>query len=329
MQHSIITGGAGFIGSHLADLLLSKGGSVTIIDNLQTGSRDNLTHLLGNARCRIIYADCARTSLWDSFVSKGDWIFHLAGSVGVAEVTDRAVHTRNNNVNTCHSILSVANQKGAKVLIASTSEVYGDQGNVSLNEEMPLHISVTQQGRSAYTISKLYSELLALEAAAEQQVHVVIARFFNTTGPRQTSTYGMVVPTFVRQVQKNLPLTIYGSGNQMRSFCHVADTVEAIYALSQCPEAAGQIFNIGDDKQITINELAHFIAQIETYTSTINYAAYPPGRDGGSDSMYRRPDLKKLFAYTNFEHKHSWQQAVRDVWAVERAVKLEAGMVSG
>jgi UDP-glucose 4-epimerase len=325
MQHSIITGGAGFIGSHLADLLLEKGHHITLIDNLQTGNLDNIVHLKGNDKCQVLIQDCTETKQWSHLVRENDWIFHLAGSVGVEHVTTEAAYTRSNNVGTMQAILQVAVQKKAQVFVASTSEVYGDRGEALFTETDDCLINVLQKGRSAYTISKLYAELLALEAAEQYGLRVIIGRFFNTTGPRQTATYGMVVPTFVRQVRANQPLTIFGSGTQTRAFAHVTDTVEAICQLSNCTRAVGHIFNIGADKPITINELAHYIAQEHGYTGTINYAAYPAGRAGGSDCMYRCPDLRKIRAFTGFEHRYCWKSAVEAIWSDTAGVAVAEG----
>jgi UDP-glucose 4-epimerase len=315
MNHCLITGGLGFIGSHLTDLMLRNGYKVTVVDNLQTGSLKNLTHLKSNPHVRVFIDNCAKTQVWEQFIKPGDWIFHLAGSVGVEKVTTEVRETSENNLNSTIAVIQAAKRTQAKLFIASTSEVYGDQGNQALTETDDLLINVNQKGRSAYTISKLYCELLGLQAAQYDGLHVVIGRLFNTTGPKQSSAYGMVVPKFAQQIIENQPISIFGTGEQRRSFCHVTDTCTAIYALSKTPQASGEIVNIGGIDDISINELAHFMAQLGNHSNLLTYLPYPEGRENGSDTMFRKPNVAKLKQLTGFEYKFTWKEAVQDVWA--------------
>ena len=258
----LITGGAGFIGSHLAEALLAEGHQVTIIDDLSTGRFENIAHLRGRPGFRFAIDTITNEIVLDRLASECDAICHLAAAVGVDLIVRRPVYTIQNNVMGTEAVLRAAVRYRVPVLIASTSEVYGKGARVPFQEDDDVVLGPTSRSRWAYAASKMIDEFLGLAYHREVGLPVVIARFFNTVGPRQTGRYGMVVPRFVQQALQNEPITVYGDGQQSRCFCDVADVVRAIQGLMTHPEAVGRVFNVGSTEEVTIEALAHRVKAI-------------------------------------------------------------------
>src|SRR5947207_1255983 len=261
----LITGGAGFIGSHLSDAYLERGDEVYILDDLSTGSINNIQHLRKHPRFHYTIDSVHRAHIVAELVDECDVVFHLAAAVGVKLVVESPVRTIETNVHGTEVVLAQANKKKKKVLIASTSEVYGLSTQVPFNEDGPLVMGATTKGRWSYACSKAIDEFLALAYWREKKLPVVVVRLFNTVGPRQTGRYGMVIPTFVKQALAGEPITVYGDGSQTRCFCYVGDIVGALMQVMEHPEAVGQVFNIGSSEEISIGELAALVkAQAES-----------------------------------------------------------------
>src|SRR5688572_9972171 len=256
MTHALITGGAGFIGSHLAERLLAQGQHVTIIDNLSTGQLKNIAALEKHPHFRCAIEDIRNINVMDRLVSECDLIYHLAAAVGVQKIISEPIDTIEINIGGTEVVLKTARRYRKKVLIASTSEVYGKGVRIPFVEDDDSVMGPTTRSRWSYAASKAIDEFLALAYHKEVDLPVIIFRLFNTVGPRQTGQYGMVLPRFVRWALKNEPIQIYGDGQQQRCFCNVRDVVEAIHLLSEHPAAVGQVFNIGSSEEVTINELA-------------------------------------------------------------------------
>ena len=256
---ALITGGAGFIGSHLAEALLERGHHVTVIDNLSTGRLENIAHLTDHPRFRFAIDSITNEVVMDRLVSECDVIFHLAAAVGVELIVRDPVRVIETNILGTHAVLKVANRYRKKVLIASTSEIYGKNNHVPFREDDDRLLGPTTKARWSYSTSKAVDEFLGLAYHRQMGLPVVIFRLFNTVGPRQTGQYGMVVPRFVQQALRGEPLTVYGDGQQTRCFCDVEDAVRAIIGLAECPEAVGQVFNIGSTEEISILDLARTV----------------------------------------------------------------------
>ncbi len=254
--HVLVTGGAGFIGSHLAEALLAEGCQVTVIDDLSTGRFENIAHLTGHRRFCFAIDSISNEVVMDRLVSECDVIFHLAAVVGVALIVQDPVRVIETNILGTHAVLKVANHYRKKVLLASTSEIYGKSSQVPFGEEDDRLLGPTTKARWSYSTSKAVDEFLGLAYHRQMGLPVVITRLFNTVGPRQTGQYGMVVPRFVQQAVRGEPLTVYGDGQQTRCFCDVRDVVRAIMGLAGCPEAVGQVFNVGSTEEVTILALA-------------------------------------------------------------------------
>ena len=301
----LITGAAGFIGSHLADRLLSEGAKVIGIDNLSTGSLQNIAHL---SRCdgfRLVVDTILNEAMVDALVAECDEVYHLAAAVGVKLIMNRPVETLETNVRGTEVVLRCANRHKKKVLIASTSEVYGkamdDNGGAPLREDGDSLIGPTSRRRWAYACSKALDEFLALAYHEEKKLPVIIVRLFNTVGPRQTGQYGMVVPNFVQKALLNKPIIVYGDGSQSRSFTHVSDVVEALVRLMAEPRAVGQVINVGNPQEITIRELAELVKEMTGSRSEIEYIPYERAYGPGFEDMRRRcPDISKLKELTGF-----------------------------
>lgn len=308
-QRYIITGGAGFIGSHMVDVLLKDNHHVIAVDNLITGSRSNLLEAMQHPNFEFYRKDIRDVSFMHKLVSKNTNIIHLAATVGVEKVCQDPYETAQNNYHGTEVILDLARRYNCRVFFASTSEVYGDSTG-EMTESDNCNINVLHQGRSAYTLSKLYSELLCLTYFSQYKVPVVIGRFFNTIGPRQSAAFGMVAPRFIQNAMKGSPLTVYDDGQQTRSFCHVYDTVSAVKMLIENKEAYGQIFNIGNPKEVTILKLAHFIKGINNSNAPIQLAPLPEERSNGKDIKNRRPSIAKIWQYTGWVPQYNWQQAI-------------------
>ncbi|MCK4825160.1 GDP-mannose 4,6-dehydratase, partial [bacterium] len=300
----LITGGAGFIGSHLAESLLSQGHEVTIIDNLSTGRFENIAHLTDNPRFHFAIESIMNETVMDRLVSKSNLIFHLAAAVGVQLIVQKPVHTIETNVMGTEAVLRNALRYRVKVLLASSSEVYGKGNSIPFREEDDVVLGPTSRNRWAYAASKMVDEFLALAYHHEYDLPVTIFRLFNTVGPRQTGRYGMVIPRFVKQALQNEPLTVYGDGQQSRCFLHVQDAVAAIQSLADKPMAEGQVYNIGSLEEITIQGLAEAVleqtARLDQSACPIEqvpvkYIPYDEAYTKDFDDMRRRvPDISKI-----------------------------------
>jgi UDP-glucose 4-epimerase len=297
----LITGGAGFIGSHLAERLLGRGDQVVLLDNLSTGSMENIRHLKSHERLEYHLDAIENRRLIAELVDDADVIVHLAAAVGVRLIVESPVRTIETNVNGTQIILEAAEKKRKLVLTASTSEVYGKSTHVPFREEADLVLGPTTKGRWSYAASKALDEFLALSYWRERKVPVIVVRLFNTVGPRQTGRYGMVLPNFVKQALDNAPITVYGSGTQSRCFCDVRDTVEALVRLIETDRAVGEVVNIGNTEEITIADLAKTVKARTQSSSAITYVPYDQAYEPGFEDMMRRvPAVEKLESLTGF-----------------------------
>ena len=298
----LITGGAGFVGSHLADALLQRGDDVFVLDDLSTGSIDNITQFKTHPRFHYTIDSVSNEPLLAEMIDTCDTVVHLAAAVGVKLIVEAPVHTIETNVHGTEVVLKHANKKKKLVLIASTSEVYGKSTAVPFNEETDLVLGPTVKHRWAYACSKLIDEFLALAYWKERKLPVIIVRLFNTVGPRQTGQYGMVIPNFVRQALAGQPITVFGDGTQCRSFTYVGDVVRAMVALINEPAAVGQVFNIGNGAEISINALAEKVKALTASASEIVRIPYEQAYEAGFEDMPRRvPDLTKLHKLIGYE----------------------------
>jgi UDP-glucose 4-epimerase len=297
----LITGGAGFIGSHVAEFLLTRDHDIVILDNLSTGSMENIRHLKAVGRMRYHLDAIENKQLLAELVDESDIVIHLAAAVGVRLIIERPVHTIETNVNGTQLVLEAASKKKKLVFIASTSEVYGKNTQVPFREDADLVLGPTSKSRWSYAASKAIEEFLALSYWKEKRQPIVIGRLFNTVGPRQTGRYGMVLPNFVRQSLAGEPITVFGNGKQSRCFCHVADAVEAIYRLVLTPRGIGEVVNIGSNQETTIEELALLVKQRTSSSSPLRYVPYGQAYEPGFEDMQRRvPCLEKLERLTGF-----------------------------
>src|SRR5487761_786599 len=291
----LITGGAGFIGSHLAERLLERGDQVLLMDNLSTGSMENIRHLKKYDRMHYFLEPLENRQLLAELVDEADVIFHLAAAVGVKLIVESPVRTIETNVNGTQMVLEAAFRKRKLVFAASTSEVYGKNTNVPFHEDADLVLGPTTKGRWSYAASKALDEFLALSYWKEKRLPVVIARLFNTVGPRQTGRYGMVLPNFVAQALDGPAITIFGTGQQSRCFCDVRDSVQAILQLVDSGKAVGEVVNIGSNQEVTIDALAQLVKQRTASSSPIAYVPYDQAYEPGFEDMHRRvPSLEKL-----------------------------------
>jgi UDP-glucose 4-epimerase len=292
---SLITGGAGFVGSHLAQELLRRDEEVYILDDLSTGSIENIEHLKPNTHFHYTVDSVRNEPVLAELIDRCDVVYHLAAAVGVKLIVESPVNTIETNVHGTEVVLKLANKKKKKVLITSTSEVYGKSTAVPFNEDQDLVLGATTKGRWSYACSKAIDEFLSIAYWHEKKLPVVIVRLFNTVGPRQTGRYGMVIPNFVCQALMNQPITVYGDGNQSRAFGYVGDVVTALVDLAQHPAAVGEVFNIGNTEEITMNELAHLIKRMTRSESEIIHIPYDRAYEKGFEDMPRRvPDISKV-----------------------------------
>jgi UDP-glucose 4-epimerase len=311
-----ITGGCGFIGSHLTERLLDRGDSVMVLDDLSTGSMDNVAHLIGRPGFQHRIGSALDKPLVAELVDRADVTVHLAAAVGVRLIVERPVHTIETNVGATETVLAAAAKKQKLVVVASTSEVYGKSTLVPFREDHDLQLGPTSHSRWAYACSKALDEWLSLAYAAEKDVPVIIVRFFNTVGPRQTGRYGMVLPNFARQALQNEPITVYGSGEQSRCFGHVRDAVEGMLRLIDTPSAVNEVFNIGSTEETTIRELAERVRDAAGSTSPIVTVPYSEAYAAGFEDMHRRvPDVSKLERTTGFRPRTPLSEIVSDVIA--------------
>ena len=313
-MRALITGGAGFIGSHLAEALLVSGHGVLVIDNLSTGSMDNIAHLKGRPGFEYHIDTVENEGLLAELIDRADVVFHFAAAVGVKLIVEQPVHTIETNVHGTEVVLKHAVKKRKLVVVASTSEVYGKSTDVPFREDSDLVLGPTPKHRWAYACSKALDEFLALAYWKERKLPVIIVRFFNTVGPRQTGQYGMVIPNFVRQALAGEPITVFGDGTQCRAFTHVADVVRALQALIVEPRAIGQVVNIGNSEEISMNGLAERVRTLTGSSSPITLIPYDQAYESGFEDMPRRlPDLTKVHGMIGYETRHNLDSILTDV----------------
>ena len=310
----LITGGAGFVGSHLADELLSRGHRVHALDDLSTGAIDNVRHLKANPAFEYTIESCNNAPVVAELVDSADVVYHLAAAVGVELIVESPVRTIENNVHTTEVVLSAASKKKKPVFVASTSEVYGKSTALPFREDGDLLLGPTFKGRWSYACSKAIDEFLALAYWKEKGLPTVIGRMFNTVGPRQTGRYGMVVPNFVRQALAGQPITVYGDGTQSRCFGHVHDVVRALADLMERDDLYGEVFNIGSESEITIRALATRVRDLVGSDAPIKYVPYDEAYEEGFEDMQRRvPDITKIRSALGWEPTKSLDDIVLDV----------------
>jgi UDP-glucose 4-epimerase len=310
----LITGGAGFVGSHLSEALLERGDEVFILDNLSTGSIDNVGHLKGHPRFHYTIDSVTNEPVLAELIDRCDIVVHLAAAVGVKLIVEQPVHTIETNVHGTEVVLKHANKKKKLVVIASTSEVYGKSEDVPFREDSDLVLGPTPKHRWAYACSKAIDEFLALAYWKERKLPVIIVRFFNTVGPRQSGQYGMVIPNFVRQALAGEPITVFGDGTQQRAFTHVTDVVGALLKLVVEPKAIGQVINIGNKQEITIQALAEKVRELSGSNSTIKLIPYDEAYESGFEDMPRRvPDLTRIKGLIGYEPKHQLDEILTQV----------------
>jgi UDP-glucose 4-epimerase len=315
MPHALITGGAGFIGSHLSDYLLERGYRVTIIDNLVTGRFGNIAHLEKNPNFRFAIEDIRNVHITDRFVSECDVVFHLAAAVGVHKIIEEPINTIETNIGGTEILLKTARRYRKKILIASTSEVYGKGVKFPFEEDDDSLLGPTSKSRWSYAASKAIDEFLALAYHYEVDLPVVLFRLFNTIGPRQTGQYGMVVPRFVKWALDNQPIQVYGDGEQSRSFGNVYDIVDAIHRLSESEEAIGELFNIGNNQEVSIYELAQMVKERTASNSEIQIIPYEQAykTPGFEDFRRRVPSLDKIGKAVGWEPSTPLPQTIDQI----------------
>ena len=310
----LITGGAGFIGSHLSDELLRRGHEVFIVDDLSTGSIENVKHLKSNSRFHYLIDSCENVPVMAELVDTCDRIFHLAAAVGVKLIVESPVRTIETNVHLTEVMLTLANKKKRPILVASTSEVYGKSVEFPFREDGDLVLGATTKGRWSYACSKAIDEFLAIAYWKERKLPAVVARLFNTVGPRQTGQYGMVIPNFVRQALAGAPITVFGDGQQCRCFTHVADVVRALIGVLDNEKCYGQVFNIGNTAEISMVNLARQVKEICKSRSEIVFIPYEEAYEQGFEDMKRRvPDISKIGAAIDWKPTIALPQILGDV----------------
>jgi UDP-glucose 4-epimerase len=310
----LITGGAGFVGSHLAEELLRRGHEVYVLDDLSTGSINNIRHLKVNDRFHYIVDSVMNRQLTAELVDAVDTIYHLAAAVGVKLIVESPVRTIETNIQATEVVLGLANKKKRPVFVASTSEVYGKGDQIPFREDGDLVMGATTKGRWSYACSKAIDEFLAIAYWKEKKLPTVVGRLFNTVGPRQTGQYGMVVPNFARQALSGQPITVFGDGKQSRCFTHVADVVRALVDLMNRPEAFGNVFNIGNDEEITIHDLARQVREVAQSKSEIVFVPYEKAYEQGFEDMPRRvPDTGKIRNLIGWQPTIGLPQILSDV----------------
>ena len=327
-MRALITGGAGFIGSHLAEALALQGHQVLVLDDLSTGRLENIAHLARVPGFRSVVGSVTNESVVASLVEQVDVVFHLAAAVGVKLVCEAPIHTIHTNVNGTETVLSAANRYRKRVLVASTSEVYGKNNVLPYREDADLVMGPPDKTRWGYATSKLLDEFLALAYAREHDLPVTVVRLFNTVGPRQSSRYGMVLPNFVRWALANEPITVHGDGSQTRSFTWVGDVVWAMTALINEPRAAGQVFNVGNGEEVSIRDLALRVRKMTASRSDLRFVPYEEAFDRSFEDMPRRvPDIAKLRRLLGYEPRVQLNGIIESViryWKVELGVPATA-----
>ena len=322
----LITGGAGFIGSHLAEAMVQAGANVVAVDDLSTGSLDNIRSLLGRRDFQFVRENVRNASTMAALVDRCDVVFHLAAAVGVQLIVDRPVHTIETNIHGSEVILDLANKFGRKVVIASTSEVYGKSTKVPFSEDDDTTLGSTRYTRWSYACSKMVDEFLALAYRDQYGLETIICRFFNTIGPRQTGQYGMVVPRFVRAALSGQPLRVFGSGKQSRCFCNIADVIAALRKLIDCPAAVGEVINVGSDESITIDDLAAKVIALTGAASSVVHISYEQAYGRPFDDMLVRvPDLTKIKRLIGYRPTYNLQQTLVQIIEHEKSHPASPG----
>ena len=320
MVHSLITGGAGFIGSHLTELLLARGDQVTVVDDFSTGQPANLTRVTNNPRLKLIQSDLGNPDLVQSLCHQVDRVFHLAAAVGVALIAKHPIQTIERNIYPTQLLLTALReekQRGRSVpfFLASTSEVYGKNPKPIWNEQDDLVFGATTKPRWSYGASKAIDEFLALASHREMDLPIVVGRFFNVVGPRQTGAYGMVLPRFVEAARRQQPLIVHDDGSQIRCFAHVADVIDAVVKLLETPAAHGKVFNIGSDTPISILSLAQGVRDIVNPSAEIRFQSYAEAYDDDFEDIRRRvPDLTRIRSTIGYQPRFGLTQIIQDVW---------------
>jgi UDP-glucose 4-epimerase len=316
---ALITGGAGFIGSHLADLLLDRGDQVILLDNLSTGRHANIQHLMGRTDAEFVLGSILNADLVDDLVSRSDVVFHLAAAVGVELIVEKPLESLQTNIRGSEIVFEKAHKYNKPILVTSTSEIYGKNTSDKLGEEDDRILGSPLKSRWSYSEAKAIDEILAYTYWKEKGLPSVIVRLFNTVGPRQTGTYGMVIPRFVSQAVRGEPITVYGDGSQTRCFCYVGEVVEALVALLEQPEAHGRVFNIGGTEEISVADLADRIVALADSDSKIRYVPYEDAYEAGFEDMQRRvPDTARAQQMIGFEPRKSLDDIIRSVIAEQR-----------
>ena len=310
----LVTGGAGFIGSHLCDALVKRGDLVQVLDNLSTGNKQNIDHLLGNPKFTLTVGSILNVDIVEKAVASVDHVVHLAAAVGVFTIVDKPLESLTTNLRGTENILEAASKHQKEVLIASSSEIYGKNGGGPLNEESDRIVGSPLKSRWSYSEAKAIDESMAFFYYQERKLAVRIVRFFNTVGPRQVGHYGMVVPRFVAAALKDDPLTVYGTGSQSRCFCHVYDAVAGLLAVIDSNATLGEVFNIGNDEEITIQDLASEVIELTNSKSTIEKVLYEKAYAPGFEDMQRRvPDISKIKRTVGWSPKLSLESIITDI----------------
>ncbi len=313
-MRAFITGGAGFIGSHLADALIARGDSVTILDNMSTGSAKNIAHLQG--KIEVHEGDIRDKALVEKLVDQSDIVFHMAAALGVKNIMEHTLESIDRNFNGSEIVLHAATKFSKRLIIASTSEIYGKNPNQPLNEESDRVVGAPQKIRWTYADAKALEEAVAHTLHKTQGLKVTTVRFFNTVGPRQTGQYGMVVPRFIQSALKNEEITIYDDGSQSRVFCHVEDAVRSVITLSETDSTIGDYFNVGGVGETTIKQLATKVIERTNSTSIVNYVPYSDAYPAGFEDMQRRvPDITKIRQVIGWQPQHSLDTIIDSVVA--------------
>jgi UDP-glucose 4-epimerase len=314
MKRFLITGGTGFIGSHLSDALLAQGHSVIALDNLETGSRENVERALTNRNFQLVVGDICDAPLVDKLARKCDVVVHLAARIGLKLVIESPLRTVDVNVRGTESVMGAATRYRCRTIVASTSEVYGLATKIPSAEDDPITFGSPSKGRWAYACSKAVDEFLALALARERGLPSTVVRLFNTVGPRQSARYGMVLPRFVRQALANQPLTVYGDGTQTRSFCYVNDVVNALLKILDCDATIGEVYNLGNPQEVRILQLAQEVIRQTGSTSTIGFVPFDEAYAAGFEEIHRRvPDISKLHKTIGFVPRVSLDEIIASV----------------
>lgn len=315
----LITGGAGFIGSHLADHLLARGDQVVILDDLSTGRLSNIEHLMGRPDVEFVLGSILNSDLVDSVVSRVEVVYHLAAAVGVELIVEKPLQSLMTNIRGSEIVFEKAHKHGARILVTSTSEIYGKNTSDRLREEDDRILGSPLKSRWSYSEAKAIDEILAYTYWREKGLETVIVRLFNTVGPRQTGSYGMVIPRFVSQALRNEPITVYGSGDQTRCFCFVGDVVAGMVRLCDHPEAFGKVFNLGGNEEVSIRELAERIISLGGSTSKLDFIPYDVAYEEGFEDMQRRvPDVTRAANLVGFAPSVGLDEIIRLVISEQR-----------